>query len=272
MFEGTDVDIERELIKAEDEISESFSISSRLLEYFGSPIIAAKESFHKTGTLRHFIIKVVEKPEHIIPQGLEDGIIQIIINPDLSKEELQQHSTSCNEAILYGIFEDYETIHSTLVEIEKAKYVKEIYANDKVVRDELNSKINYHSSVVSDHINNSLYGSKNTVSWFYKGKPLELNSEKAFNKKLSKIVDDIYFKTPIIKNELFVKNKPSGTISSARSRLLSAAVHKNNNKFFDFEKDKYPPEKTIYLSLLYDTGIHQFNEEKNIWELKRTNK
>lgn len=266
LFEGTDVDIERELIKAEDEILDSFSVTDKIIEYFDTPIIAAKESFHKTGTLRHFTLSINEKPDYVSPEGIEDGIVQLIFNPDITEKELKKHSAHCKEAVLYGLFNKYDIIHSALFEIEKAKFVRGVHSNDKVVIDELDSKIEYHSSILFNHIRNSLYSNHSIVSWFYNGKPIQLRTEKDFNKQLSRIISDVYSKTPILKNELFVKNKPSGTISSARGRLINAAINFSKEEYLGFEKDKFPPEKSIYLSLLYDTGIHQFNKKTKEWE------
>ena len=59
-----------------------------------------------------------------------------------------------------------------------------------------------------------------------------------------------------MRNELFNRHKLSGTISSARKNYLSALIEHNTKEDLGFPPDKFPPEKTIYYSLLKDTGLH----------------
>ncbi len=57
-------------------------------------------------------------------------------------------------------------------------------------------------------------------------------------------------------NELFNKHKLSGSISSAKGKYLAALLNQSNEQDLGFPDDKFPPEKTIYYSLLNNTGLH----------------
>jgi hypothetical protein len=46
-------------------------------------------------------------------------------------------------------------------------------------------------------------------------------------------------------------------IVTARKNLLRSLVKSLNQENIGFTDDKFPPEKSIYLSLLKDTGIHK---------------
>ncbi len=43
---------------------------------------------------------------------------------------------------------------------------------------------------------------------------------RAFNQLLSEVCDEIYSQTPVMNNELFNKHKLSGSISSAKGKIL----------------------------------------------------
>ena len=61
-------------------------------------------------------------------------------------------------------------------------------------------------------------------------------------------------------NELFNKHKLSGTITAARKSYLTYLVEHSTEENLGFSDDKFPPEKTIYYSLLRNTGLHQNGE------------
>ena len=57
-------------------------------------------------------------------------------------------------------------------------------------------------------------------------------------------------------NELFNRHKLSGPINAARKVYLEHLVQHNAEPDLGFSADKFPPEKTIYYSLLKNTGLH----------------
>ena len=61
----------------------------------------------------------------------------------------------------------------------------------------------------------------------------------------------------MMNNELFNKHKLSGTITAARKSYLTYLTEHYSENGMGFPEDKFPPEKTIYSSLLLNTGLHQ---------------
>jgi hypothetical protein len=88
---------------------------------------------------------------------------------------------------------------------------------------------------------------------------------------LSEVCDEVYYSTPIIQNELFNKQKINSAISLARVTLLNTLIDDNCIATNDlgFEEDKFPPEKTIYYTLLKNTGIHR--EINGVYNLTEPN-
>lgn len=52
------------------------------------------------------------------------------------------------------------------------------------------------------------------------------------------------------------KHKLSSNISGAKSRYLQALIEHSDKVDLGFDKEKFPPEKTIYYTLLKNTGLH----------------
>ena len=71
------------------------------------------------------------------------------------------------------------------------------------------------------------------------------------------ICDQVYCDTPVYINEMVNKHKPSSAISTARVNFLTHLLYNSSEPNLGFEDGKFPPEKTIYLTLLHNTGIHK---------------
>jgi hypothetical protein len=94
------------------------------------------------------------------------------------------------------------------------------------------------------------------VAWFYKGEQQPVGSYKEFNTLLSRICNEVYFKSPKVNSELFNRHSLSSSISTAKKKYLSALIEHGDEAELGFPSDTFPPEKTIYLALLKETGLH----------------
>ena len=83
----------------------------------------------------------------------------------------------------------------------------------------------------------------------------QIASRRALNEYLSTICDSVYTETPILRNELINRRQISSQAASARRKLIAAMLESQHLAKLGI--DGYPPEMSIYLSLLSDTGIHR---------------
>ncbi|MFW5983200.1 MAG: hypothetical protein ACOCQ4_01770 [bacterium] len=257
LFKGTDFDINSELELAEDRVSYDLSVVNKLRDYFNFPIYLAKRSYFETGTPRYFQTIVSEKPYDVEPEGNVDGFINLIFNPKYSEEKLLSHSKRSKKAILYGYFIKSDEIRRKLIDIEKIEIVKQKCPDDAVALGELNNQQQIAKHELNDLILSSFYGKKDLVKWCFQGEILHFHEVKELNATLSDIADKVYHKTPVFKNELMNREKLSGTISGAKRKLVKQILENFGAPHFDFPEDKYPPEKTIYLSLIENTNIYK---------------
>ncbi|MFI8377736.1 hypothetical protein [Leeuwenhoekiella sp. NPDC079379] len=265
IFEGTDLDIEFEISKAENRI-EGIDLLKKLKSHFDFPVIIAKSATYNTGTPRLFEFVLSDKPEKNNPEGQIDGFVNLIFNDNSSDlEEIRRQSE--NSSTLFGCFNNTADILDTLFEIEKTNEVLKNIQGDKdlVAIRELKSIIRSNENLLNHYVMSSLYSSK--VVWMSLGKDITIRSQKDFNQSLTRICTEIYSETPIIQNELINRHKTSGSISSSRKTFWKALTNNYHLEDLGFEKDKWPAEKTIYYSLLKNTGIHLKQENEYIFSL-----
>ncbi|MEX0778781.1 MAG: hypothetical protein WD491_00950 [Balneolales bacterium] len=258
IFEGTDLNINLAIDKAGGLVEQVSNVVYHLDSYFKFPFIPAKAIHYKTGTPRIFKFRLSEDPIEDIPEGELDGFINLVFSDkDKAEEDIKNQSLKCKEAILYGWYKKTSEIKSLIFEIEKIKKVREQNPDDNVARRELDSIAQHQINLLNHYVLGSLYAESSPVCWYYEGKKVDINNLKKFNRQLSTICDSVYHKTPIFKNELVNKTKLSGAISNARRDLISRLIEKADKEHLGYDEKKFPPGKTIYLSLLKETGIHQ---------------
>ena len=260
LFEGTDIKIEDEINKA-GRVRRSNDIIEKLQSLFNFTITSAIASYFRKGTPRYFEYIILSNPEILIPQGETDGYITLLFNNDINgTNRTIEVSKECTEAILFVYFKNTETIIDHIWQIDKLDYILKsvlIDNSDRVAIKEIEKLIEYEKSLLNKAVLDGMFNYSNNVDWIYKGEIISIKSKAEFNKFLSFICDDIYTETPIFNNELVNKNKPSGAISLARINYLQALLEYSDIRNLSFPDDKFPPEKTIYMTLLNNTGIHR---------------
>lgn len=279
LFEGTNIDLEDELYKAASIVPTPVLSIEEIAPYIKQKAAVASASYYKTGTPRYFEYRITNEPVIVEPVGDIDGFIQLVFPLSDIENDVRELSASSNSgATIYGYFKNTGLIVKHLYEIKKLQYVIDNIAfDDRVAMAELENQKSFEMQKLNDAINTSLTSASEDVVWCFKGEVVPIRSMRDFNKLLSQVCDTVYYKTPIIRNELFNRQKLSSAISLARVNLLDAMLNHSDEPAFGIES--FPPEKTIYFTLFRDSGIHRqdangnwilgeptTNELKTLWE------
>ncbi len=247
---GTDLDIEQAIANAE--IETLADIVPYLNKYFDFPYIQAKEHFYKTGCPRFFEFKISDKPYNSSVEE-SDGTINLVFS---DADGIINSIPKSGEPILYCLYHNTKEIRNLLVELERIQYVKRQHPNDKVALREIDTMLIHYQTILNEQVLDGLYASGTSVTWLFNGKTTNIHNQKSLNQTLSKICDWAYPATPIFRNEMVNKTKLSGAMQPARKSLFKSLVADYDKPNLGFPDDKFPPEKTIYLALLKNTGIH----------------
>ncbi|MBE0448140.1 MAG: hypothetical protein IBX64_08595 [Actinobacteria bacterium] len=90
--------------------------------------------------------------------------------------------------------------------------------------------------------------------WYSGDNKLDVCDKRSLQESLSVLLNDIYYKSPRVHNELINRDKPSAQANAARNKLVLAMY--NNESEADLGIDKFPPEKSIYRAVLRATSLH----------------
>ncbi len=261
LFDGTDLDIQSALIEAGNKIDDITDVVTLLNKYYQLPPVVAKKVMYETGTPRLFEYRITENPINESPVGEIDGFINLIFNEKLGAKNIKEFSKECNEAILFGYYKNAKAIKELLFEIEKTKRVINENSDDKVAVRELNNIVIHQQNLLTHKILNNFQGNSSEVVWYFNGTEVTIKSKRNFNSELSKICNEIYSKTPTFNNELVNKHKISSSIHSAKKNYFKALINNWDKPQLGFGETKFPPEKTIYLTLLENNNIKLFADE-----------
>jgi hypothetical protein len=81
-----------------------------------------------------------------------------------------------------------------------------------------------------------------------------VNSKRSLQEALSRVLGSVYNKSPVFKNELINRDKPSAQANAAKNKLAIAMF--NHEAEADLSIEKFPPEKAIYRACLRETKLH----------------
>lgn len=264
LYEGTDVDLDAALFEASRAVRRNTDIIRKLQTNFNFKVILANAYYYKKGTPRYFEYQLSEIPITSIPDGEVDGIINLLFSPPDQLNEIRKSlSEQTDQAIIYCLFKKLEPILDTIYQIDKLQWTKDCFIadeSDRVALREVDKQINYERSVLAQIINKSIFDN-NAVDWIFKGEIItSITNAKELSKFVSEVSNTIYSQTPTYKNELINKHKPSSSIAAARPLYFNHLLEHATDIDLGFDNEHFPPEKSIYLSLLKLNGMHKETE------------
>lgn len=262
LFEGTDMDIGAEMKRAGTVVSEPIPSVANLAEFFREKVVLANASFFKTGTPRYYRFILRNEPEIVVPEGDIDGFCELVVPLGGNCiQRVKEVSRDCAEAILFAVFKDTSSLVRSLHEVHKVRYLLSTVAiDDKVAHRELSNILSFELDHLDRELNAALFDEA-SVEWFWRGKNVKIGSRRGFNAMLSQLCSEVYPGTPVLRNELFNRQKVSSAVSFARCNYFDALVSNGNIRDLGFLDETFPPEKTCYMTLLKETGIHRTDDD-----------
>ncbi len=284
LWEGSDIDIEAKLRKTKASLEQNVRLATHISGLtppqnggfaHRSPLIARRHLF-QTGTLRYFDVRYtdIEGLDAALnePLGEADGLLLYAVPANRLEveqfiEKAKYPQIASRNEMLIAIPRSIGFLRDAVLELAGLHQITENtpeLEGDATAKHELAARLIEAQRELADCLAKIFDGdSENRCNWYHKGKRLHtINSQHAKNAYLSDICDAVYCKTPIIRNELINRRKTSATITTARRKLIQAMLE--NEKQEKLGITGYPANMAIYLSLLWDTGIHRFVSGK--WE------
>ena len=282
LWEGSDIDIEGRLREARVHLDPNLRLPNALLTLMQPRPLIARRHLFVTGTLRYFAVRYTDlegfDADLQTPSDDADGLVLYALpTSELEAEQLAKKASEASAAnraeVLIAIPQSIGFLRDVVLELWCLEWVEENtpeLTGDATARRELWARRTEAEQEVSEQLN-SLFGGNLAVphvalsstrkgdaggcSWYHNGQLTPITSRRALNKYLSEICDSVYNATPILRNELINRRQISSQAASARRKLIAAMLDSQGQEKLNI--DGYPPEMSIYLSLLFDTGIHR---------------
>lgn len=238
------------------ENNKSIDINKFLNDNFKNLFIESKSHNDRNCIIRYFKIKFIDsdKDNNYIIQDLNeessDGIVYISENPISVDENLDViFIKNVIDSKKREIIKDFYAIKSI-------KSKKDLYTTIKSEIDLLeaqyeNNIINYLNEILQMRYDNEVY---------YQNNLEKIRNKRDLSKLVSKIMDNVYERTPIINNEMINKTEPSSVVLSARTRVIDQILQYTERKEIVFRKGSL--EATLLRAVLkVGVGLSRVNDE-----------
>ena len=261
VWQGSDFDLELAIEKSQNQI-DSFSLAEQLsLNQTLAPIVARKYSI-ENGTLCYFYIKFVDASNYKLAEKISQQQIFIYISSGQDDKKLYTKTAKkyLSNIGITALYQDLGQSLKSLVKQRMALQTIELNSKqlefDPIAKKEFSSRLTAIEQAENRQVM-QLINKPQLSKWIYKNKSEKINSRRDLQQFLSKTLNGIYDKSPILLNELINRNKPSAQAIAARNKLLNAMFYNASKPNLGFNIDKYPPERTMYNSIFKVNGIHR---------------
>ncbi|WML44339.1 hypothetical protein [Neobacillus sp. PS3-40] len=271
IFEGSSIDINKKLVEINDngiDNKQKLDILSTVLDNryaypkryndeknmirFATiyPIYASDLEGNKVNEYKDSDLNIF----YVIPDKEVEDIKKTII-------ELSQKSNRNLYVLPYQNLFNLDENLSKLVSIEKLQEDKYFLNEDSIVEEEL-LKIKENILFIIKEIFEPITQFQKAY-WYYNGKDLKVKSRISLSENLSKIMEGIFDKTPVINNESFNRRKISKPQLKAAKEVVDTIIDCNSN-----ENDLKGPSKLIYASVVRNNKINEYGEKEEISALR----
>ena len=288
LWEGSDIDIEARLREARAHLDPNLRLPIALSTLMQPQPLIARRHLFVTGTLRYFAVRYTDlegfDEDSQMPSDNTNGsddadglVLYALPTNELEAEQLTEKVieglVADREEILIAIPQSISSLRDAVLELWCLGWVEENtpeLTGDATARRELWARRTETEREVSEQLtalfggnlaapqvvlNLTRKGDTGGCSWYHNRQLIPITSRRALNEYLSEICDSVYNATPILRNELINRRQISSQAASARRKLIEKMLEFPHLEKLDI--DGYPPEMSIYLSLLFNTGIHR---------------
>lgn len=268
LYAGSDFDIDAAVEEAR---AQQPGCDYRRLRETGvlSPILA-KRDYHETGAMRWFEVDLAtletagERLAKIESPSGAAGLFLLIVNDqgdpaNKVRRKLEKLKAQIGvEPVALAVSKDSFMLRELTLELLALEYIQSHrpeLKGDAVARREVAGRIARIAGELEDRLRQALAG----ANWDAPAIDLEIRSSDmcgaaGLSMMASRMAKALYPDTPVVRNELVNRSKPSSNAMAAIRALMARMVINSDHERLEIEG--YPPEAGLYVSLLERTGIH----------------
>lgn len=281
LWPHTSVDLEKAYEDARRAVSTPQRVASLIKDYLQTRPVVARRHYITTGNLRHYDVRYcsVLEMDAVLQQTTtdSDGTIVILLceteqerdaalvlarRPELQKRTnwiIAVPKPLNNLAPLVQEVQRWDWVSTNTKELNADKYARE-----EVMRQRTDAHLRLERRIQSI-IGFKQMSGEMSLEWFRQTRHLKIKNGRHLLEELSRLFDETYNQAPHIHNELVNRRNPSSAAAAARMRLIERMFTDARAEFLGMDSAKKPPEMSMYLSVLKNTGLHQ--KHGDIWRI-----
>ncbi len=281
LWPHTSVDLERALDDARRAVQTPQRVASIIKEHLESRPIVARRHYITTGNLRHFDVRycsIAELPGLVAAQdGEADGVIVVPLcetgtERGVALEFAKQQEVIARRNWLVAVPQPLSNLTGLVQEVQRWDWVAtntpelngDKYGREEVSRQRQAARAQLERRIQAQ-VGFKQFGERTSLAWFHQGQPLQVKDGRHLLYELSRICDRSFEEAPRVHNELVNRRNLSSAAAAARMRLVYKMFTDGKAPLLGMNPDKKPPEMSMYLSVLLNTGIHQ--EHDGVWRI-----
>ena len=288
LWEGSDVDLDEQVAKAHEHVRAD-ALAARLWESLDLTPVAANAHYIEKGTLRFFEVRVIDGTRDGLAEALEmpighaDGLLTYVLTDErAARSELIQQACEATKGAdkdhsqrVFAFPRPLAGLESALRDFEAWRWVHDhtpALDGDLVAAREVSVNLELARRRLEDRAG-GVFGLRGhrfdpaMSDWVYLGDRRTFAKAKEMSRWLSSIFDDVFSMAPTFYNELLNRRVTSSAANTALNKLARAIVAHSHEPQLGIEG--FPPELSMYESLLRRGGFHRFDEELGEWRLDR---
>ncbi|MDD2228724.1 MAG: hypothetical protein PHY48_04860 [Candidatus Cloacimonetes bacterium] len=282
VWEGSDVDLDDRLKEARRHLHYDTQL---FLDTIGKHLkqkrMVARRHSLDVGIIRYFSIVYTDRfadAESLLQAELADGAAGLVLvmipgdqfpNLTVNAEQLSK----AHPQLIIAIPKQMDSLSGIVNELASLKWVEEHtdeLRDDRIARRELNMRISSYEQELAKRaqaiIDPRPAPKGNSCIWYWMGNNQGVANPVEISKLLSRACDVLFHKSPVLRNELISRDDISNAASAARRALMEKVITSAEKETLGMSG--FPPERSIYESILKAAEIHVFDEIRRCWKFQ----
>jgi hypothetical protein len=270
IWEGSDVDVEAQVEEGRRRTGGQPGLAAALERFLPARPLVARRHSHQTGALRAFAVRYLDAPvdpAQLDPPAGVDGVVACAVpaTPDAADRFVAwaaEPEVAALPHLLIVVPAEIGGLRSAADELRALRWAWEQtpeLRDDRVARRELGERIAAVERVLADGAA-ALFDPRPAplgggARWFAGGAAVPVRTPAEVAALLSRVMDALYPATPRIWSELLNRRVLSSAAAAARRTLVERMLTQADRPLLGIEG--YPPERSMYASLLAAGGLHR---------------
>ncbi|GAP08693.1 hypothetical protein ATHL_03600, partial [Anaerolinea thermolimosa] len=279
VWQGSDVDIEERMQIARSAIETTLSVAEVLQKYLPPRPLLARRHSYQTGTQRFFDMRYVDSRNKgfvsLDASQSASGVVLLCLPNTLAEvEEFEQwvHNEEISNRVNLVVGVSSRAIHlrELAQELRGLHWIRENtpeLRDDPVARKEWRTRLAFLERAIRSDLDEAFNLQQGSAlagcQWYHQGREVSSSVRRGLSALLSDICDTLYPYSPRLWNELLNRRELTSQGAGARRTLIEGILTRADKPLLGIEK--YPPERSMYESLLNRGGLHR--QKGDIWQI-----